>query len=700
MPNLQININQINSIMKKVPAILLSGFLILFSCKSPNETQGDFKPIPLPQHFEIKGASALKYSDIQYCYNDMEINLPVLGELMKNIQPAENVSQAQIVYGIDESLDLPAEGYTLDISRKQITITGKDKAGLLYAFMTLEQLLEDANDQDVPLPLCSIEDYPLLSYRAIHLDIKHHREETGYYYQLMDQLAKYKVNAIIAEMEDKIRYERQPEVASEDALSIEEWRDLSDYARERNIEISPLIQGLGHASFILKHDKYKDLRDDPRSDWAFNPLDPGTYEVQFDLYLDAMEATPYGRYLHVGGDEVETTGRGSGMSALELQLIWLNKVCKFAEEHDRIPIFWDDMPLKHAGVYRPMFNTELTLEEVDRIWEENEHTLLEFLDEFPENCIYMRWNYSSPQALGNAKAMQWFSRNGLPVMGATAGQTRWVLMPQNESNMESIKSFAEISIDNGINGLLLTLWDDDSPHFELYMRGIIAFAEYTWSGEKRTKAELKSAYRQREFSSTLAGAEYAFIDQLEIPVAFWKNALLKGNNRNYLKKLDNPLEEGVIDLPDKNDKGEWNTRYAERLEQAAVILQDCDSVAEKIIMMKSQAVRNNYRLEVYEQVNQMARFAPRALLALAAYDAAENGQHEQDALQSIGQLQGEFEALREQLERVYGETRLLEKPAGYVLDQDHHSHLANQSISFDWQFLAEMLFLKKIQNEL
>ncbi len=178
--------------------------------------------------------------------------------------------------------------------------------------MTLEQLMIDASDQGVNLPLCSIEDYPGLAYRAIHLDVKHHLEKLDYYYELMDQLAHYKVNAIIAEVEDKLAYERQPLVGSEDALSMEEWKELSDYALERNIEISPLVQGLGHASFILKHEEYADLRDDPDSDWAFNPLNPRTYDVQFDLYRDAIKAMPHGRYLHVGGDEVHTTGRGSG----------------------------------------------------------------------------------------------------------------------------------------------------------------------------------------------------------------------------------------------------------------------------------------------------------------------------------------------------------------------------------------------------
>jgi len=346
-----------------------------------------------------------------------------------------------------------------------------------------------------------------------------------------------------------------------------------------------------------------------------------------------------------------------------------------------------------------MYNLKLSEEEVNKTWEENEHKLLEFPDQFPENCVYMRWNYSTPQTPGNAKAMEWFLERGFQVMGATAGQTRWVLMPQNESNIDNIRSFALSSIEKGLNGLLLTLWDDDSPHFELYWRGIIAFAEYTWSGEKRAKEEIKSAYRQREYSTAFADDEYAFIDQLEGPVAFWKNALLIQNQRNALKKINNPITEAVIDLPGKKNKGKWTEKYADRLRKAKRAVSDCDEVADKIGFMKSHAVRNRYTLEVYEQVNELARFTPKALLALEAYDTAQNELEESEALETLKQLPEEFKVLREKLEEVYSRTRILTKPEDYILDQDHHSHLANQTRSFDWQFYAEILFLEKVQSE-
>ncbi|WP_026809641.1 glycoside hydrolase family 20 zincin-like fold domain-containing protein [Arenibacter latericius] len=679
---------------------LLSFTILLFACSSQEQKMGEFKLLPQPQEFNITGVSTFSPSmEIAHAGLNQE-TLPILTRGILPLKEDDNKGKSHLNYQIDAAMDIPSEGYTLSIAKESIDIKAKDEAGLFYAFATLEQLYEDAKDQKVNLPLCEITDYPKLSYRAVHIDVKHHLEKTDYYYGLMNKLASYKVNGIILEIEDKLKFKRQPTIASEDALSIEEWRKISDYAKERNIEISPLVQGLGHASFILKHPEYHDLRDNPNSDWAFNPLDPKTYEVQFDLYLDAMEAFPHGKYLHVGGDEVHTTGRDSKEPALKLQLIWLDKVSKFAEEHNRTPIFWDDMPLLQADVYAPMFKPEMTEEEVEKVWEENEHKLLAFLDDFPKNCIYMRWNYETPQAPGNIKAMQWFTDHGMEVMGATAGQTRWVLMPQNDSNMDNIRSFAVSSIESGSKGLLLTLWDDDSPHFELYMRGILAFAEYSWTGDKRSNEEIKSAFRQREYGYPLAATENAFISDLEEPVAFWKNALLKGNKRNYLKTMQNPMEDGLMDFPNINDKGAWSIANEDRLEKAAQYIELTDSIAKKITAARSKALRNDYNLQVYEQVNKLAQYSPKILLTLAEYDSAKNQDEIIASSEKLKELKSGFNSLRKELENVYRKTRILNKPENYILDQDHHVHLANQSLNFDWQFYAEMLFFEKLDEEL
>jgi len=76
-------------------------------------------------------------------------------------------------------------------------------------------------------------------------------------------------------------------------------------------------------------------------------MDEGTYEVLFDLYRDAIEATPGSRYLHIGGDEIGGIGlcprckpTADKEGIMYLNLYWLNRVCEFAQTNGRTPMFW------------------------------------------------------------------------------------------------------------------------------------------------------------------------------------------------------------------------------------------------------------------------------------------------------------------------------------------------------------------------
>jgi hypothetical protein len=670
---------------------LFSLVLILASCQTSPSQEGSFMILPSPTSVEISGLSDLTASAVAIFVDQAKADY-TSGKLL------HLTGNKSLTFRLDANSAIKAEGYELEISKDHLDITASTPEGLWYGVITLGQLVQDALDQDAALPIISVKDEPALSYRAVHLDVKHHLEKKNYYYELMDRLSEIKINGIIIEIEDKLAFEKQPKVGSSDAWSIADWKKLSEYAMARNIRISPLVQGLGHASFILKHEEYKDLRDDPASDWAFNPLDERTYEVQFDLYSDALAAFPYAQYLHVGGDEVHTTGRGSGKSALELQLAWLNRVSTYAEEHNVTPIFWDDMPLQNAGVYGSIYNRKLTAAQVDSIWTVNEPRLNEYVEMFPKNCIYMRWNYNMPETPGNNRAMKWFTDHGFQVMGATAGQTRWNLMPLEESNTANIRDFAMISIDNKADGLLLTLWDDDSPHFELYQRGIAIFAENTWAGEKRTSEELHTAFRQRAFGSELASTDFAFINELEAPVAFWKNALLETKDRNRLRSMEKPMEDAVLILPEATSPGEWAERNKEKLAKAKESQQAIGSILAKISASKKAALRNSYTLDVYEQVAKVTQFSNKSLLLLAEWDLAKTAEEREATKEKLLSLEGEWKAQLAELEEVYGQTRELNKPDDYILDQDHHVHLANQAIKFsDWQFYVEDLFIQKIK---
>ncbi|MBT5011586.1 MAG: family 20 glycosylhydrolase [Flavobacteriaceae bacterium] len=682
--------------MRQIVTLLITVFLI--GCSNKIKNLDGFKLLPSVQEVEYNNdLSNLNFENIKFAHSDNNTELPIRFDFTNHIENNKQI-ESTIDYSIESNLNLNEEGYILNIFKNKISIIAKDEVGLFYAFITLDQLLEDSKDKNANLPMVSIKDYPLLKFRPIHLDVKHHMEKKSYYFNLIDHLAKQKINGIIVEFEDKLKYELRPEIGAPDAPSIDWWIEISEYANKRNIMINPLVQGLGHASFILKHEKNKHLRDVPDSDWAFNPLNSQTYDLQFDLYLDAIKATPYGKYLHVGGDEVHLLKR-EGKSELELNLIWLNKVCQFAEKHNRIPIFWDDMPLKHAGVYRPMFNSEISMEKVDEIWEKNELNLMQFIEKFPKNAVYMRWNYQKSDTYGNQKAMDWYMNNGLNVMGATAGQTRWTLMPQNQSNISQIKSFAISSIEKNLEGLLLTLWDDDSPHFELYKRGIAAFSQYSWSGNKTTIEEFKTIYRHRTYGPEFSNNEFAFIDKLEKPVSLWLNMLLEEKvRRAAISKEENPLETFIIDLPDLENKGMWSKKYFNKIKNAKASLLISKEVEEIIDKLMENDSKNKYTLEVYKQVNELVKFSSNIIITLEKLDLSAEIDYEKTAFNEIRNFEDKFNSLRINFEEVYSKTRILNKPENYILDQDHHNHPANQTINFDWQFLSEKYFLKKIKN--
>ena len=221
------------------------------------------------------------------------MSAPVMGYQLSQLPAGyTNSGKGTLTIQLDPNLAaMPSyEGHIMTIQADRVEIIAKSEAGIFYGCQSLEQLLEDARDFRKPLPACIIKDYPVLSYRAVHFHVKHHLDNMRYYYESIDRLARYKINAVVFEFEDKLRYQLQPLVGGPQSISIDEMAALTKYAKERFIEITPLVQGLGHATFILKHEEYKPLRELPFSHWAFCPMDEGTYKVLFDLYTDAINS--------------------------------------------------------------------------------------------------------------------------------------------------------------------------------------------------------------------------------------------------------------------------------------------------------------------------------------------------------------------------------------------------------------------------
>lgn len=649
---------------------------------------------PLPQKAIPATGDSFRFSDLRFVEWINVDQKPVLDGLYGSLPEAAHAETGVISFAIGDDADLPEheEGYVLEMADGNVKITARQEVGLFYGYQTLLQIAEEARDLDKKIPACRIIDYPDIPVRSVHLDLKHHLDAMHYYYGLVDRLANLKINSVIIEFEDKLAYRKVPEIGTSQSVSIDEFAALSRYAYDRHIRISPLVQGLGHASFILKHEKFKALRDNPASEWAFDPLNPETYELQFALYEDAMLATPFGQFLHVGGDEVGELGKSarakaSGMEPFELQMHWLQQVCNFAREKGRIPIFWDDMVFDLAGLYETTYNEKMPAAMVDSLWQLKAGDLDRHIGLFPESCLYMRWNYDTPYADGNLRAIDWYKRNGLPVMAATAAQTFWPMMPRKQSNFESIKQFCRIAGDEQLDGILCTAWDDSSPHFETFMRGIHTFAGMSWRHADESADAVHARYTARYYGSYDTPA-VSFQDELERAMPFWETALLNSGSRNNA-----PRAIDLMALPDPDNPGKWSKQYEAKLAQASVELKRYARIDSAISELQLQARRNRYSLDFFNALNHIQVYPAMLLTALEAYDSTSVA--DKIALQ---QVVADFQERRNYFEEVVSKTRFLANPADYVVDDNVPNHLAAASPTSDWMYIYEIAFLEKMSD--
>jgi hexosaminidase len=146
--------------------------LILFAENLPSP----FIILPQPQSVVLLNEQGLEPGMLQYLVLQGEFSRPVMGDILSQLTIGKSAGKGTLTLILDKTpASIPSdEGYIMTISGGKAEIISKTEAGLFYGCQSLEQLLEDARDYKKPVPSCKITDYPVLSYRAVHFDVKHH----------------------------------------------------------------------------------------------------------------------------------------------------------------------------------------------------------------------------------------------------------------------------------------------------------------------------------------------------------------------------------------------------------------------------------------------------------------------------------------------------------------------------------------------
>jgi hexosaminidase len=368
------------------------------------------------------------------------------------------------------------QAYELTTDTHQLVIRAKGETGLFYGAQTLLQIIKKGPEGTF-VPGLKIIDWPDIPERACHYDTKHHQDKREYVESFIRDLARYKINMLVWEWEDKFAYPSHPEIGAPGAFTMEEMQAITRYARQYHVQLIPLVQGLGHVSYILKWPQFSHLRELPASNWEFCPLKEGSYELLFDLWEDAIEATPGSEYFHIGSDETYELGmcelckqKSEEIGRSGLYHLFISRSGKHLQTRGRKTMCWE----------RPMG------------WIESKSPA-KGIEPFKNLVLTESYNYETADFKYTRKAKEMgfevFTYDPNPGIEPLFLPYFYKLRGEGDHEKEvdnclqrSQNEVSRAAISGQFNGMINTSWDDSGLHNQVWMMSFINSAEWSWSG--------------------------------------------------------------------------------------------------------------------------------------------------------------------------------------------------------------------------
>ncbi len=254
------------------------------------------------------------------------------------------------------SADLPAEGFTLQVTPDGARITGGGPAGAFYGCQAFLQLLPPAVHRRAPVagvrwavPAVEVEDRPRFGWRGAMLDVARHFMPKHDVLRFVDLMAMHRLNTLHLHLTDDqgwrlevLRYPRLTEVgawrkqtqvgAYDEAPSDgrphggyytqQDVREIVAYAAARHVVVVPEVETPGHVQAALA--AYPELgmvgQVEVFTRWGINPnvLNAEEATVRFfcDVLDEVMDLFP-SAFIGIGGDECPKDQWRSDPRALE-----------------------------------------------------------------------------------------------------------------------------------------------------------------------------------------------------------------------------------------------------------------------------------------------------------------------------------------------------------------------------------------------
>jgi len=370
--------------------------------------------------------------------------------------------------GIYPGADLGEEGYILLIEKNNIYITSKSETGAFYGVQTLKQLLR-GDPESVQLPILFIRDWPAIGFRCVMDDISRGPVPTNDF--LKEQIRRYaemKINHMSFYIEHVVKTEKYPDIApANGGISIEEFKELSDYAADYQIKLVGNFQSLGHFEKILSLPQFRHLGATER---MIDPLNPASIKFLADIYSEMAPAFS-SPYFTPNCDEAWDLSRGVLTGAAEklgparIYADHVTRIDSVLRSLGKRTIIWGDIVLEHPEV----------------------------LGMIPKDIVMGAWDYSPSDSF--ARFIDPLTKAGFDFTIAPGILNSNRLIPDYRMSAINIRNFINEGYEKGTIGVYFTVWDDGGMHFFSHdWYGVAYNAEQCWRPNRDPLEEFENRF--------------------------------------------------------------------------------------------------------------------------------------------------------------------------------------------------------------
>jgi len=289
---------------------------------------------------------------------------------------------------------------------------------------------------------------PTFPIRGFHLDLRVQVMTMDALKDFALKLKKSGINTLVMEWEGTYPYEKHPLIPNKYAYTKEQVTSLIKYCNTLGIDVIPLQQSFGHVEYILRHERYKNLREDQKDYSQVCPLETeGDSALFTDLYTE-LASTHTSKYIHIGGDETYLLGHDDkcrmkvareGKSKLYAD--YIKMLCDIVIKLGKRPVLWADIALAYPDAIKSL----------------------------PKETVFIDWNYGWD--LNRFGDHQKLMESGFEIWGSPALRSS----PDNynltlwEKHFKNIRDFIPTARKLGYKGMVMTSWSTSgaySPVFE------------------------------------------------------------------------------------------------------------------------------------------------------------------------------------------------------------------------------------------